>query len=73
MLTSFSQPSKQDLEIVSIEEGIQIDSSAEQDEKAPTPRWAILEPGSNLKFASLVQLLKHLTPIVSIDEGREID
>jgi hypothetical protein len=73
MLASLSQPSKQELEIVSIDEGIKIDSSAKQTANARSPRCATLESGSNLKFERCVQLLKHSSPIVSIDEGRQID
>jgi hypothetical protein len=58
------QLAKQKLDIVSTDEGIQIDCSDEQEEKADSPRFAILEPDANVKFESCQQLLKQVWRII---------
>jgi hypothetical protein len=55
---------KQDLEIVSIDEGRQIDCSAEQEEKAVSPRLEILEPAANVKIERFVHSRKQDPEIV---------
>jgi hypothetical protein len=64
---------KQNPEIVSIDEGRQIDWSDEQDANASAPKLESLEPDSNVTCESAVQSRKQLLAIVSIDEGIQID
>jgi hypothetical protein len=64
---------KQDLEIVSIDEGRQIDQSEEQWSKADSPRFESREPGSKVKCSRFRQDRKHSWAIVSTEEGMQID
>jgi hypothetical protein len=64
---------KQDGQIVSIDDGIQIDSSDTQDPNASSPRVRTLEPHSNVKTDNLVHEQKQPAQIVSMDEGIQID
>jgi hypothetical protein len=64
---------KHSLEIVSIDEGIQIDSSDEQLENADSPRVDTLQPISIVKMERFVQSWKQWLEMVSIDEGIQID
>jgi hypothetical protein len=64
---------KQDLEIVSIDEGMQIDVSDEQFSKADSPRFERREPIAKVKCDRFRQSLKQNREIVSIDEGTQID
>jgi hypothetical protein len=64
---------KQDSEIVSIDEGRQIDSSDEQSENADSPRSESLDPLSNVKVARHSHDLKQELEIVSIEDGIQID
>jgi hypothetical protein len=57
----------------SIDEGIQIDRSDEQDSNADLPRIEILEPDSNVKSERSSQLSKHESEMISMDEGIQID
>jgi hypothetical protein len=59
--------------MISIDEGIQIDSSDEQLENADSPRFEILEPLSNVKIERFVHLKKQYEEMVPIDEGIQID
>jgi hypothetical protein len=64
---------KQKAERVSIDEGIQIDSSDEQFEKAASPRVRSRQPRSNVNVRRCPHSLKQLFESVSIDEGIQID
>jgi hypothetical protein len=66
---SVSQRKKHDLEIVSIDEGMQIDRSDEHLSNADSPRLAIWQPNSNATFERRSQLQKHRLGSASIDEG----
>jgi hypothetical protein len=57
------------LEIVSIDEGIEIDSRESQYENADLPSLEVVQPASNAKYRSARQYLKHDFEMVSIDEG----
>jgi hypothetical protein len=63
------QYKKQSSEIVSADEGIQIDSSDVHIRNAHSPMVEILVPDSNAKFQRLLQDAKHDLEIVSMDEG----
>jgi hypothetical protein len=67
------QDEKQDFEIVSIDEGMQIDRSAEQPANANSPRFESREPRSKVKSERFSQSQKQDLEIVSIDEGMQID
>jgi hypothetical protein len=60
-------------EISSIDDGRQIDSSAELALKTNSPSLESLQPASNLTLESDWQLAKHDLTIVSIDDGIQID
>jgi hypothetical protein len=64
---------KQCFEIVSPDDGIQIDWSDEQFSNAPSPKFETLEPDSNVKVKRGLQLLKQYLPIVPSDEGIQTD
>jgi hypothetical protein len=64
---------KHELEKVSTEEGIQIDSSDSHSANAASPKIETLQPGSNVTFERFVQSLKQDSGIVSMDEGMQID
>jgi hypothetical protein len=66
-------PEKEDPEIISTDEGIQIESSDEQFENADSPRIERREPASKLKSESCSQFEKQAFPSVSTDEGIQID
>jgi hypothetical protein len=53
-----AQPLKQDAEMASTEDGIQIDFSDEHPTHADSPRIEILQPTSNARKERLVQLEK---------------
>jgi hypothetical protein len=61
------------LEIVSIDEGIQIDCSAEHLSNADSGRFEIWQPCSNAKCEIVWQDLKQELEMSSIDEGMQID
>jgi hypothetical protein len=73
-VTSESTPhiAKQDSEINSIEEGIQIERSAHR-ANADLERIESLHPGSNVTVESSRQCLKQDCEIVSTDEGMHSD
>jgi hypothetical protein len=73
ILTRFAHTAKQEGEIASTEDGIQIDRSDAQRPNADSPRLEILEPGSNVKFERDLQPKKQESRIVSTDEGIQID
>jgi hypothetical protein len=52
---------------------MEIPGSDEQPANAESPTLAILQPDSNVNSERLVQFLKQLLAIVSIDEGIQID
>jgi hypothetical protein len=64
---------KQLSEIVSIDEGIQIDRSDEQNENAYSPRFETLQQLSNVKIERFMQLKKQFLEMISIDAGIQID
>jgi hypothetical protein len=64
---------KQHDEIVSIDEGKQIDRSDEHQQKANSPIAATREPGSNLKSERALHERKQLAGITSTDEGMQTD
>jgi hypothetical protein len=59
--------------IVTIDEGIEIDSSDEQFSKADSPRIEMLLRGSNVTEERLAQRAKQLLETVPMDEGINID
>jgi hypothetical protein len=63
------------LDIVSINEGIQIEMecSDEQCANAVSPKMELREPDSNLTIERCVQSGKQRSDIFSIDEGIQID
>jgi hypothetical protein len=65
--------SKHDSEIVSIDDGIQIERSDEPRANADWPRIEIRKPRSNVQSESVSQPRKRESQTVSIDEGTEID
>jgi hypothetical protein len=67
------QNSKQELAIISTDEGMQIDSSDEQFANADFPRCESRQPESNVKSERFLHSLKQKGAIVSIDEGMIID
>jgi hypothetical protein len=69
----FSQSPKQDDEIVSIDEGREIDRNDEHIANPDSPRIASREPGSNLKSESALQQMKQHLPIISTDDGMQTD
>jgi hypothetical protein len=69
----FLQSLKQELEIVSIDEGIQIDRSNEHPRKANSRMVEILHPNSNVTVESFWQDRKHDLEILFTDEGMQID
>jgi hypothetical protein len=58
---------------MSIDEGIQIDSSAEQPSNAESPRIERRQQLSNVNCDRRVQARKHLSEMISMDEGIQID
>jgi hypothetical protein len=60
------QSLKQRLEIVSIDEGMQMDRSAEQEDKPRRPKVEMRQPASNVKNGRVSGKLRRA--IVSIDE-----
>jgi hypothetical protein len=68
-----SQPLKHDSEIVSIDEGRQMDRSDEQNENADCPRIESLEGVSNVKWKRVWQPLKHDFETISIDAGMQME
>jgi hypothetical protein len=67
------QSKKQPDEMVSIDEGIQIDWSDEQFSNADSPRVETLQQLSNVKIERFAQSKKHFLEMVSSDEGIQID
>jgi anti-sigma regulatory factor (Ser/Thr protein kinase) len=67
------QLQKQHSEIVSIDEGMQIEASDTQFSNADSPRSERHEPGSKVTVERLVQSAKHDLQMLSIDEGIQID
>jgi hypothetical protein len=65
--------SKQESEIVSMDEGIQIDSSDPQNANAHSPRTDNLLPDSKTTSQRVSHAMKQDLPIVSTDEGIQID
>jgi hypothetical protein len=68
-----SQDAKQHLEIVTIDEGMEIDRSAQQSLNAASSRIETLAPDSNPKFDRFLQDVKQHLEMVSTDEGIVID
>jgi hypothetical protein len=64
---------KQSLEIMSIDEGIQIDRSWKQSQNAPDSRCESFEPESNATSDRPSQIMKQPPEIVSTDAGMQID
>jgi hypothetical protein len=56
-----------------MDEGIQIDRSDEHFPNAASPRIAILEPGSKVRFDRFSQYLKQSAEILTMDEGMHKD
>jgi hypothetical protein len=73
MARRFLQPVKQELEIVSIDDGRQIDPSDEHPRNADSPRLETREPGSNVKVESVLQPSKQDFGIASVHEGLQLD
>jgi hypothetical protein len=69
----FRQLIKQKAKTISIDEGIENDSSDEQSPNADTPKCETVEPGSNVTFESFLQKAKHEVAMVLTDEGMQID
>jgi hypothetical protein len=67
------QSRKQDFEITSTDDGLQIASRRAQRRNADSPRIESLEPDSNVKVESLAQQSKQDFAITSTDEGMQID
>jgi hypothetical protein len=67
------QLEKQLSEMVSIDEGIQIDRSDEQCANADSPSVETLQQLSNVKIERFLQLEKQSSAMVVIDEGIQID
>jgi hypothetical protein len=63
---------KQDSEIVSIDDGMQTDSSDQHCPNAQSPTVLAFKPDSNLKARRVSHRWKHDSEIVSIDEGMKI-
>jgi hypothetical protein len=61
------------LEIVSTDDGMQIDSSDEQEANADLPNIESWQPDSNVTVERLPQFLKQDLEIVLTDEGMQID
>jgi hypothetical protein len=59
--------------MISIEEGIQIDSSDEQYENADSPSSEIWQPRSNVNVERCLQQVKQDFEMTSMDEGIQID
>jgi hypothetical protein len=72
-LLSFLHPEKQDLEMISTDEGREMNSSEKHWANADSLRIEILEPASKLKSESSSQLAKQDLAIVSTDEGIQMD
>jgi hypothetical protein len=68
----FLQPSKQQPGMDFTDEGIQIDRSDEQHEKAPLPRVDSLERGSKATYERVLHRPQKAAEIVSIDDGIQI-
>jgi hypothetical protein len=67
------QRAKQRLEMVSIDEGIQIERSDWHPPNADSPKIETLEPDSNAKFESEPHPSKQDLEIVCMDEGIQIE
>jgi hypothetical protein len=67
------QREKQNSEIVSIDEGMQIDWSERQSLNAWSPRTETLQPDSKVKAEICSRFLKQHREIISIDEEMQID
>jgi hypothetical protein len=63
------QSQKQEVAMVSIDEGMQIACNDAQSQNAKLPRTEIVESRSNVKCESPAHLLKHDLSILFIDEG----
>jgi hypothetical protein len=61
------------LRIVSTDEGMQSDRSAEHQRNADSPKSETLQPASNTKSERASQHWKHELEIVSMDEGTQND
>jgi hypothetical protein len=59
--------------MVSMDEGMQIDSSDEQLENTDSPRRETRLPLSNVILRRLAHEQKHEREMVSMDEGKQID
>jgi hypothetical protein len=70
---SSPQLEKQKSEIVSTDEGMQIDRSDEQLANAEWPRTESLQPNWNVKFDRFLQWVKHSSEMLSIEQGMQID
>jgi hypothetical protein len=64
---------KQDLEIVTSDEGTQRDRSDKQYSNAESPKLETVEPRSKVKFESPLQPQKQRFEIVATDGGIQID
>jgi hypothetical protein len=71
-LQSLSQLLKQASQSATVDDGIEMVSSDEQNTKADSPRLATREKGSNVTSDRFVQQSKQLLGIVSTDEGMQI-
>jgi hypothetical protein len=67
------QTEKQLDESVAIDEGIQIDRSDEENQKAHGPRIEMVQPGSKAKIETFPKLLNQDWVNVLIDEGTQSD
>jgi hypothetical protein len=56
-----------------MEEGIHIDFSNEQPEKADSPRIETLQPGSNVTAERFLHAEKQSSEMIVTDEGTQID
>jgi hypothetical protein len=61
------------VQILSTDEGTEIDRNEEQYENAKSSRLASLMPALKVTFERLLQWLKQNFEILSIDEGIQID
>jgi hypothetical protein len=59
--------------MVSTDEGMQMDWSAQQFSNAEPPRIETFDPALKLKFESFQQFLKQDLPIAATEEGMQID
>jgi hypothetical protein len=70
---SLSQSEKHAWEMISVDAGMEIDSSHRHFENADSPSTESAEPDSKVKSRNIRQPLKHDFEMISTDEGMQID